>query len=461
MKAMHHTVLSALCTGLLLLLAGCTPLLESSVRGLSEGLRSPARVLMAAAPAQATELLYVEIPAESRAAVHVPVDAPGQPGVRWWAAPDGVTIITQAGRVQATDGLPGDLLATRWRDAPSDWALGALDAARLIKQRDAYQGAVADTEHVYRFARQRDRVMVWGGQHKALLRVEERPEKMAKGSLAWPGDRAWLDPDTGLVYRWEVYYRPDRVMILLPRTPWAWSDPAVAVFARRLPVMTEADPLTLRLRMDGRLRLHEAMARLPLPPDPLGVRLLLRERVSAQRVEQQLLLASLHAVSDTKLSKWPGLQAWRQAVADAPINGLTPLPAITAVRTELLPTRNVWLQAGDRVVLGHRQRHVTIWDPRSLTPCVKDYTPWRTVSNYLHACLQDLDLPDHVWLAGPEGNVRRLGVAAWNQDADVWPAPGSAIVVDDRVLSSAAAQPDLAEQFARVVVRAFEGGAAP
>lgn len=446
---------------LLVLVAGCAPLLESSVRGLREGLRSPASQLMAAAPDSDTEVLYVEVPGEARAAVHVAIEAPGQPGVRWWAAPDGVTVVTRAGRVQATDGLPGDLLDLRWLQAPVDWQPSALASARLIKVRDAYQGAVAGAEHAYGFSSRRDRVMIWGGEKRELLRLEERPEPVAPGIIAWPGDRIWLDPATGLVYRLEVHYRPDRVMVLLPRRPWPWIDAGLAGLQRRLPVQQQADPLTLRLRMDGRIRLHEALARVPAAPDALGLRLLQRSALAGQRVEQQVLHASLQAMAATAITRWPGLPAWRQVVASTPINGLTPLPASTAVRSELLPSKNPWLDAGDRLVLGHRALHLRVWDPRAEQACERPYTPWRTVTDYLTECLAGRALPDHVWLAGPDGSVRRLAVASWNAEPAVWPAPGSAVVIDDPALARAAAQPDLAAAFARLVVRDFEGGAAP
>lgn len=442
-------------------LAGCSPLWQGALQGIADGARSPERLLVRNAPAELPNLLYVE--GEGRAAVHVGVVSPQDPDLYWWAAPDGVTLSLRGGRLVATDGLPGDLRGLRWQGV-SPLALlpePALKQVALIKAYDALGGAAADTRYHYRFDLREDTVGVWGGEKRRLLRISELQTARPGQAPDWPGDRYWIDPASGLVWRAEVRYRPDRVLTLLPKTPWPWQSPALAGLTRPLPVNAEADPLTMRYRLDGSLRLHDALARLRLP-DPLGVSLLQRQAVSEQRLRQRTLLGGLdQALSSSAAVRLPGLAAWRAAVVSASANGRVPLPADTALRLELAPTQNIVLQAGDVVVAGHRDNHVTVWDARLAQPCRADYQPWRPVQAYLKACLGDLALPDRVWLAGGDGRVSSLAVARWNRDPDLLPAPGLHVVSDLAPLARAAADSGLAEDMARLLSTQLEGGAAP
>lgn len=434
----------------------CSPLWQGTVQGLRDSVKSPAAQLMAKAPAEAGNLLYVE--GAGRAAIHVGVPSPNDPNTVWWAAPDGVTLTLHEGRLLATDGLDGDLRDVRWAEAPSSWAVDALTQARLVKQRDAFAGTVADTQYTYGFKTQPARASVWGPSQRELTLVQEVPQAKPALGVAWPGDRYWLDASTGLVHRAEIYYRPDRFLVLVPKTPWSWQPSSTAGLQRVLAVNRDADPLTLRFTLDGPLRLHQALARLPVQ-DPLAVRVLRRSAVAEQAANQRFLAASLLSV--TQDVRFPGLPAWREKLASIPSNGLSPIPALNPVRLELMPTANPVLAQGDVLVLGHRQQHITVWDARLAQPCRQDYQPWLPVTGYLRACLGDLAGPDVVWLARPDGRIQSLAVAAWNAEAAPWPAPGTHVVIDNPALARSLAHPELIRDFAWALTRDFEGGRAP
>lgn len=438
------------------LTAGCSPLWQGTLQGLRDSTKSPASQLMAKAPVEASNLLYVE--AGGRAGIHVGITSPVDAQTVWWAAPDGVTLTLVAGRVIATEGLDGDLRDMRWLQVPANWAPEALASASLTKARDAFDGTVADTRYTYGFHLKPARAQVWGPSSKDLLLVEEVPQQKPALGLAWPGDRYWLDANTGLVHRAEIYFRPDQFLTLVPKTPWPWQSPSLASLQRDLAVNREADPLTLRLTLDGDLRLHETLARLPVA-DPLAVRVLRRSAVAEQASNQAFLAGSLKALqADTR---WPGLAAWQAKLQTLPSNGFLPIVGKNPVRLELMPTANPILKQGDVLVLGHRQQHITVWDARLAQPCQRDYQPWLPVTAYLKACLAELPVPDQLWLARPDGRVQRLAVASWNAEPAPWPAPGTHIVSDNARLAKAAAHADLAQDFAWALTREFEGGRAP
>ncbi|MES3040545.1 MAG: YjbF family lipoprotein [Pseudomonadota bacterium] len=439
-----------------LVLCGCTPLWQGTLQGMRDSVKSPQAQLMAKAPADASNLLYVE--AADRAAIHVGVASPNDPNTVWWAAPDGVTLTLKSGRVIATEGLAADLRDLRWAQAPETWAPAALAQAKLIKVIDAFDGTVADTRYQYGFRIKPARATVWGLKTQSLLLIEEVLQQKPALGPAWPGDRYWLDPNTGLVQRAEIYYRPDQFITLLPKTPWAWQSPGLASLQRELAVNREADPLTLRLTLDGDLRLHQVMARLPIA-DPLAVRVLRRSAVAEQAANQAFLRASVASVLTD--SRWPGLPAWQAKLKTLPSNGFLPIAAQNAVRLELMAPANPMLNKGDVLVLGHRQQHITVWDARLAQPCQRDYQPWLPITAYLQACLGKQPVPDVVWLARPDGRVQRLAVAAWNAEPAPWPAPGTHLVGDNAALAKASAHADIAQDFAWALTRDFEGGRAP
>lgn len=437
-------------------MSGCSPLWQGALQGLRDSVKSPATQLMSQASQEAGNLLFVQT--DDRVAIHVGIPSPQDATTVWWAAPDGVTLTLRAGRVVATEGLLGDLRDVRWVQAPSSWAPEALAQATLMKHLDAFNGTVADTAYVYGFRVKPARATVWGPVSKDLLLIEEVPQRKPKLGPNWPGDRYWLEASTGLVYRAEIYYRPDRFLTLMPKTPWPWQATGLESLQRELAVNREADPLTLRLTLDGTLRLHQALARLAIA-DPLAVRVLRRSAVAEQAASQAFLRDSIASVSDD--ARWPGLPAWQAKLATLPSNGFQPIAGINPLRLELLPANNPILLQGDVMVLGHRQQHITVWDARLSQPCQSDYQPWLPVTAYVKACLASLALPDTVWLAHPDGHVQRLAVAAWNAEPALWPMPGTHIVSANLSLAKAGAHPDLAQDFAWALTRDFEGGRAP
>lgn len=56
--------------------------------------------------------------------------------------------------------------------------------------------------------------------------------------------------------------------------------------------------------------------------------------------------------------------------------------------------------------------------------CLTEASARLDVRAYLRACMDDAESIDWVWLVQPDGRVRKLGVAAWNADAEGFIAPG-------------------------------------
>lgn len=109
---------------------------------------------------------------------------------------------------------------------------------------------------------------------------------------------------------------------------------------------------------------------------------------------------------------------------------------------------NALLDDGDRLIYPARPTTVHVWGAVA-QPCHVPYVDGQDARAYARHCaiLSDAE-SDYLWLIQPDGQVRRVGVAAWNLEEGVMPAPGSTILVPIRSDDLDTPTPELNQQLA-------------
>lgn len=108
---------------------------------------------------------------------------------------------------------------------------------------------------------------------------------------------------------------------------------------------------------------------------------------------------------------------------------------------------NPLVSEGDRLIYPPRPDTVRVLGAVA-APCTLAFQPLQQARDYLKAC-PPLVPTDDLWLVQPDGQVTRLGIAAWNREDGVPPAPGSTLLVplrsDDLDPPTPELNPQLAE----------------
>jgi len=190
---------------------------------------------------------------------------------------------------------------------------------------------------------------------------------------------------------------------------------------------------------DGARFADAVLAAMPTPAAyALGAAALRPSALPEQRRLKAGLLYDLEALAaDPSLppavaQRIPALRQWLQA-----------LPATGRVRADLDSRRleidtasNRLLADGDRFVYPPRPDTVTVLGAVA-TPCTLPYVPLRDAADYLRDCAVDAAADrDLLYAIQPDGEVQRLGIAAWNRSAPQALAPGAVLYVplDERAL---------------------------
>lgn len=135
-------------------------------------------------------------------------------------------------------------------------------------------------------------------------------------------------------------------------------------------------------------------------------------------------------------------------VSRLPVTGRK-VAVLDPVALEVAFARNYSLNDGDQLIYPLRPTTVTVRGAVE-EPCKLPYRALQPAYEYLNNCLPVTDADaDYLWLIQPDGQVKRVGIAAWNREDGVLAAAGSTILVpvrnDDRDLPT----PDLNEQLAQ------------
>nr|WP_218174851.1 capsule biosynthesis GfcC family protein [Pseudomonas yamanorum] len=136
-----------------------------------------------------------------------------------------------------------------------------------------------------------------------------------------------------------------------------------------------------------------------------------------------------------------------QQVEQLPVTGRQ-VTVLDPIAVEAGFARNALLDDGDQLVYPARPSTVEVLGA-VVQPCDVPYQAMREVREYVRGCtvLDDAERDD-LWLIQPDGQVRRVGVAAWNREDGIVAAPGSRILVPIRSDDLETPTPDLNQQLA-------------
>ena len=137
-----------------------------------------------------------------------------------------------------------------------------------------------------------------------------------------------------------------------------------------------------------------------------------------------------------------------EEVSRLPVTGRR-VAVLDPVALEVAFARNYSLSDGDQLIYPVRPTTVTVVGAVE-QPCALPYRALQSVQEYLKSCLPVTDADaDYLWLIQPDGQVRRVGNAAWNREDGVIAAAGSTILVPVRNDDPDLPTPDLNEQLAQ------------
>jgi Exopolysaccharide biosynthesis protein YbjH/Capsule biosynthesis GfcC len=160
-------------------------------------------------------------------------------------------------------------------------------------------------------------------------------------------------------------------------------------------------------------------------------------RSARERPAQHALVAQLHADIAARTADGEDLapasaQRLRAWLAARPVTGRVLLvPPMAAHARQLQPHADPVIPAGDDLDLPDRPATVTVLRDDG-TRCDLRFRATHRAADYLRRCaltdetgLRAVDAVDQVHVVQPDGLVQRVGVAAWNADAQDAPAPGA------------------------------------
>jgi len=220
------------------------------------------------------------------------------------------------------------------------------------------------------------------------------------------------------------------------RSPFVLTALAALIAAAITPAQLLAAPLTAKPQ--GTERLSALLVRqgwLPglLAPEYRLSSLLVLAPSSADAIEQQM--ARDRAIQNLRMANRnnAALQNVLLKVGAMPVNGRLELESTDAnhlqVRSEFDPVLN----SSYTVVLPQATNTVTVLS--DLGTCVVPHKAVASAKAYIEACIGKqsawkgwlgIEMPmDWAWAANPNGQVEKLAVNGWNEQAQGGPAPGS------------------------------------
>ena len=174
------------------------------------------------------------------------------------------------------------------------------------------------------------------------------------------------------------------------------------------------------------------------------------EQESQQKLKTELL-AALAKITPPKGD--PSFVASRQALNDLiekmPITGRVALSNNNARYLQINPKMDPILEVGDQVEAPKAPTSITLIRTDGLI-CKVTYQPNVEARQYFKACRAQAVVADWAWVIEPDGKVRKVSTASWNEAKQNLPAPGSWIWAPPR--SSIWAHKD-AQQFNQLFTR--------
>jgi len=176
---------------------------------------------------------------------------------------------------------------------------------------------------------------------------------------------------------------------------------------------------------------------------PLGASALRAAELPAQRALKAGVLYDLNVLATS-----PGVPSPLAMRAAAIHAWIDTLPVTGRIRAELQP-RRLEVDAGSNRVLADGDQFLYPRRPNTVRvvgavpqACTLPHVPLRDARDYLRDCVVDTGAADHdaLIVVQPDGEVQRLGIAAWNRSAAQALAPGAVLYVplDEAVSQSLA-----------------------
>ena len=109
-----------------------------------------------------------------------------------------------------------------------------------------------------------------------------------------------------------------------------------------------------------------------------------------------------------------------------PVTGRVPLRSADARWLDANPAHDPMLGEGSHATVPARPTTVTVITPEGLR-CQVPHRPMAEAFAYIEACRgrEAAAQVDHAWVVQPDGRIMRRGVAPWNEQAQLPPAPGA------------------------------------
>ncbi|MCY1393801.1 Capsule biosynthesis GfcC [compost metagenome] len=156
------------------------------------------------------------------------------------------------------------------------------------------------------------------------------------------------------------------------------------------------------------------------------------------------------ALLDNKPSRAALAARLHETVRLLPVTGRK-VTVLDPVAIETAFARNYPVADGDQFIYPQRPSTVEVVGAVA-QPCVLPFVEMQQARDYLQACTPLADAEaDFLWLIQPNGQVRRVAIAAWNREDGVIAAAGSKILVPIKNDDLDPPTPDLNQQLAEFI----------
>lgn len=409
------------------LLVGCDPVFKTTAQGLLRvsGVNQPDLQVQAIDPRAG----YLHLTGSADALM---VLAFREHGREIWYGAGGVTFTLEQGVVLRGTGLPDGDYLTRWSDDAERLLQAGLQtlpvgqSVPLTKTRTVTRdGRVQLRQHRYHLhADGLVPVTLWGQQQRQLLQLREAPD----AGVDWPGNRYWVDPDTGAVMASEQWFSPSWRVFLTPREAFA-QQPVVRERMTSSPEQTMVwrQVVAQRQRLSTLLRPQVAAQ---LQPAHQLVWLAAERFPEASREARDLT----YRVRDLRVSLPPESSAVMARLQQR-LQALTPVPRQPVAISDAFallarPDSDPWLAPGDVI------SQMTSTPPVQVVAadgfrCTHPWQPALAVRDYLAACASrsaaSTTAPDAVVLVQGHGQPLRVNLASWMPRLGADVTPGSVL----------------------------------
>jgi len=166
----------------------------------------------------------------------------------------------------------------------------------------------------------------------------------------------------------------------------------------------------------------------PAKPDPylLGAAWIVHSEIPVQTKQKDVLLETLNKMKapSSEPSFNQSRNALRELIESMPVTGRALLPSTSARYLEINPQLDPILQAGEEIRIPPAPESITVIRSDGLL-CKVRYQPNVETRQYYRACRAQSVVADWAWVIEPDGKVRVVPTADWNEAKQDLPAPGA------------------------------------